>query len=1247
LHTFARSRSLTVNTVVQGVWAVLLGWLTGRADVTFGATVSGRPTELPGVERMIGLLINTVPVRVNVDFAEPFGTALARLQERQTDLLAHHHLGLTDIQRLAGAGELFDTLLIFENYPVDSDTLAVSDGELRVVNADSRDATHYPLTVLAAVSPDRMRITFSYRPDVLTEGKVNAFGARFVDLLSALIAEPERPVGRFDPLSATDRDNVLRAWNDTAHEVASARLPELFEAQVARTPDQPALTSGEHTLTYAELNERANRLAHLLVERGAGPDRFVALSLSRSENLLVAILATLKAGAAYLPADPEYPAERIAFMLDDAKPVLVLTDAVLHDLASTLDSKSTVNPTDDDRHGPLLGAHPAYVIYTSGSTGKPKGVMVPHDAVVNLASWAIAELGPERLSDLLWSTSANFDVSVFEMFAPLLCGGHIDLVRDLRVLLDDAGGHQGRLISAVPSALGQVLSETGAAAADVWLCGEALSAQLLRQIRESVPGANIANVYGPTEATVYATVWHADPAFDGTPPIGQPIWNTRTYVLDAALRPVPPGTAGELYLAGDQLARGYLNRPGLTAERFVADPFGPAGTRMYRTGDLVRWKENGDLDYLSRVDHQVKVRGFRIELGEIETVLGHQPEVSTVVVVVREDRAGIRQIVAYLTGAGIDPDQLRERAAAQLPGYMVPAAFVVLDALPMTPNGKLDRAALPAPEYAGDTSGRSPATPEEHALCELFASVLGLETVGVEDNFFDLGGDSIVSIQLVGRARKAGLVFTTRDVFELKTVAALAEVAGSAIPETEDLARRIGTAPATPIMHWLRELGGPLGSFHQSMLLSTPPGLTLDRLTATLQTLLDHHDALRLKWTDESTMEIQSPGAVQAADIVRRVDVTGLDEAEIQAVTECQADTARTRLAPESGVLVQAVWLDAGAEGRLALLIHHLAVDAVSWQILLPDLVQAWQEAQLAPVGTSFRTWALRQQEMDVAAQLPYWRAQLVEEPLLGKRNLDRTQDIAALAERITLELPAERTEPLLRRVPQVFQAGVEDVLLAGLAIAVADWRKRRGTSSTSVTIDREGHGRGSDLSHTVGWFTTIHPVRLDVPGWAEALTGGTAAGDALKAVKEQLRAVPDEGRGYGVLRYLDAASELAALPAPQIGFNYLGRSTSDGKPASWAPLGGLRGGSDPAMGLAHALEIGVTAEDRLVVKLTWPEDVFTRDEVQDLAETWFRALEALAAHAERPDAGGATPSDMPLIAVSQDEIDELERDLL
>src|ERR1022692_794258 len=521
---------------------------------------------------------------------------------------------------------------------------------------------------------------------------------------------------------------LLAGWNDTARHIPELTLPELLEAQAARTPDAPAVVFGDITLSYADLNARANRLARYLVSLGAGPERFVIITIPRSADMIVAVLAVLKTGAAYVPVDPAYPPDRIGFMLTDTSPITALTTTgagqglpggtpqVVLDDPATVAAVSHLADGDlaeGERLAILRPSSPAYVIYTSGSTGRPKGVVVEHRSVVGLVCWAWAEFGADELSRVLASTSLGLDVSVFEIFGPLAWGGSIEIVADLLALAGSGGqSWQGSLISAVPSALSQVLSVHGAHARvrTVVLAGEALTAHVIAGIRAALPGAVVRIIYGPTEATVYATAWRAGEAGQ-VPMIGQPVWNTRAHVLDDGLRLVPPGVAGELYLAGAGLARGYLNRPGLTGERFVACPFGGPGERMYRTGDLARWTAAGDLEYLGRVDDQVKIRGFRIELGEIEAVLAAQPGVAAAAVTVREDRPGDRRLAGYVvpaTGMVLDPAGLRDACGQVLPGYMVPSVVVVMEALPLTPNGKLDRRALPAPDYAAAASPDGP-----------------------------------------------------------------------------------------------------------------------------------------------------------------------------------------------------------------------------------------------------------------------------------------------------------------------------------------------------------------------------------------------------------------------------------------------------------------------------------------------------------------------------------------------------------
>lgn len=610
---------------------------------------------------------------------------------------------------------------------------------------------------------------------------------------------------------------------------------------------------------------------------------------------------------------------------------------------------------------------------------------------------------------------------------------------------------------------------------------------------------------------------------------------------------------------------------------------------------------------------------------------------------------------------------------------MVPTALVVMEALPLTVNGKLDRKALPAPQVTRQRAGRGPRTPREEALCALIAEVLGLPDVGIDDSFFALGGDSILSLQLVSRARKAGLALTARDVFQHQTVAALASVAG----ETADAAERVpdggvGDLVATPITHWLRELGGPFDGFNQSIVLRVPAGLGR-HLDAALRTLVDHHDALRTRMsvTPEGQWNLTVPPTGEPAvdRFLRTVDIAGLDADAVNAAVAEHGEAARTRLSPVDGTMLQAVWFDAGedASGLLLLVAHHLVVDGVSWRVLLPDLRTAWEalavgdDPLLDPVPTSMRHWshllATHAAKPERAAEAALWEDVLdVRERALGSRELDPARDVASARREVSLTLPPEATEPLLTSVPALFHAGANDILLTGLALALAEWQGARGRDADGgVLVDLEGHGREElddrvDLSRTVGWFTSLYPVRLDLGALGRQATVGSVLEQAVKLVKEQLRVTPDNGIGYGLLRHLnpDTGKRLAELPGPQLGFNYLGRfaSATDGASEDWSPAAGVPvpAPMDADMPLPHALEVNATTRDhadgpRLAATWSWPQELFSEAEVLDLAEGWFRALHALAGLAEQAGIGGHTPSDLSL-ELSQDEIDDLEDEL-
>ncbi|RZB19441.1 amino acid adenylation domain-containing protein [Streptomyces sp. F001] len=1268
----ARTHGLTVNTMVQGAWALVLARLARRTDVVFGATVAGRPAELPGVESMVGLLINTLPVRVPLDGAQPVVEMLARLQERQSRLIAHQHLGLAEIQKTAGPGAVFDTLVVFENYPT-PDAGRPAPGMPTFSASAGQQATNYPLT-LGVLVTDRLQARISYRPDVYDQQQADEVGQRFVRVLERLVADPETRVGHMDVLEDDERSQVTVGWNDTATALPGVLVPESFAQRGVLSPGVMAVRCDEVALTYRELDERADRLARYLVTLGVGREVRVGLCLPRSVDMVVAELAVWRAGGAFVPLDPEYPVDRLLFMVADSGVRVVVG------IGERFGEVPWVSP-DDPAVGAMSGVpldvqvvpdQLAYVIYTSGSTGRPKGVAVAHGGVANLVEAMRPVLGVGEGVTALQFASFSFDAAVLDVAVTLASGGTLAIATKeeradtgaLARMITSAGVETA---SVVPSLLG-VLDPDTVPGVQRWVLGaELLTADLASRWAGR---ARVVNTYGPTEATVMATAGAVDAgigAGDEAPSIGRPLANVRTFVLDDFLLPVPPGVTGELYVTGPGVARGYVGRPGQTGERFVACPYG-AGERMYRTGDLARWTAEGELRFAGRADAQVKIRGFRVELGEVERVLAGHEAVAQAVVTARDaEGEGDRRLVGYVvadTPGRVDPEELRAYLSDRLPEFMVPAAVVVLEELPLTVNGKADRAGLPAPDFASRVSGRAPRTQSERVLCELFAEVLGLDGVGVEDGFFELGGDSIMSMQLASRARRAGLALTPRQVFEEKTPERLAALAEPAVPQAG--AEDVGTGEVawTPAMRALGEDAIRPG-FAQWMIVGAPAGLGLDVLSAGLAVVLDTHDMLRARAVPgEPKLVVGEPGSVDAAVLVTRVEAGSAD-------LEKLARLAAHRLDPVSGVNIQAVWVDAGpAEtGRLLLVAHHLVVDGVSWRVLLPDLQAACEaaaegrEPALDPPGTSFRRWSQLLAEQATStervAELDAWKTLLgaPEAPLAG-RLIDTPSDIAATLRRRSWTVPAEQAAVVVERVPAAFHCGVHEVLLAGLAAAVVHWR---GNADGSLLVEVEGHGRepveGVDLSRTVGWFTSSHPVRLEVPAGQldDAMAGGPAAGSLVKAVKEQIRAIPGDGLGYDLLRHLnpETAPALESAPAPQVGFNYLGRFTAGGPagPVSpWQPTGMIGASGHEVRPARHVLEAGAVVQDtsagpELTIVLTWAGRLLGEAEAERVGETWLAMLGGLADHVTSPDAGGHIPSDFPLLDLAQDEVDEFETD--
>ena len=1680
----AATHNATASMVLQAVMAVLLHRVGVGDDVVMGTPIAGRSDR--ALDDLVGFFVNTWVLRVDVDPGCRFSDVVAQVRHKALDAYSNQDVPFERLVeqlnpvRSAAHHPLFQVLMVLQNN-VRPDVFAI-DGvnveQWAVPTRTARFDLDFELIEVPAEDPAALMASgmATYATDLFDRSTIERLVDRFGRVLDAVVSDPSIVVGEIPLLDRGERDLVLSRWAGTDVRAPVGLAPQLLAAAVAAGPDSVAVVDGAREVSYRELDEWSTRLARILIETGVGPERAVGVAMDRCLELVVAWWAVIKAGGAYVPVDRTHPVERIATVLDTVDAVCVLTCGpgavsgagtrpVLRIDGLELSGHSADLITDTDRLAPLTVDTTAHVIFTSGSTGAPKGVAVSHAGLLGIA--ALREMfGLGADTRLLMVAAPTFDVSVGELLLAVESGAALVVVPPEAYAGDALTAllHDQRVNAAVltPSVLSSLDPARLDAVDTLITTGEACPSELAAAW---APDRQMFNAYGPTETSIWATC--SAPLSSGQPVgIGTPIPGVCALVLDARLNPAAVGVVGELYLSGPAVAHGYVGRPALTAERFVANPYGNGGARMYRTGDLVRWTAGGNLEYLGRADTQIKLHGQRIELGEVENSLlacpyvtqaaamvhhngngahliayvtlehtttddnddeiveqwqhvyddlygaevgmsefgtdfrgwnssytgdpiplaemeewrsatvdrimalqprrvleigaglglvlsqiapqcehyvatdmssvatdnlarsleqlqipwrdrvqlltrpahvteglplgffdtiilnsvvqyfpnagyladliddamdllapggslfigdvrnhtlqgafhtavalartattdtdeirqrirramvgepelllapeffatwaaDHQPAAGIEIhvkrgsadtemnryrydVIVHKTPAPVRSLASTPTwtwtecaGAGgfdtrltserpaavriveipraglitdvhieqalaaglpladalaeasaaeppdtVTPEQLhrlgeaigyrvavtwgarpgtldavfitandaelqriprltdlylatteaRERAAhandprnntrisavrqrlsARLPDYMLPSQIVVLEEIPMTSSGKIDRKALPAPVFA-DTPFRAPQNLTEEILAGIYAQVLGLERVGVDESFFDLGGDSILSMQVVARARAAGLVCKPRDIFVEQTVAGLArvvEVAGGAAGPVDE---GVGDVVATPIMRWLHSVDGPVDQFNQTMVVHAPAGVSQADVAVVLQALLDRHAMLRLRVDDSAddwSLTVPEAGSVDAASCLRAVDVLS-DEALI---------AARSRLNPADGVMLSALWVP--STGQLALIIHHLAVDAVSWRILLEDLNIAWaqhhsgQPVALPPAGTSFARWAsLLAEHADTAAMVEKaeaWRRVAAAPAVLPA--VQPAVDTYASAGHLTATLDAETTRRLLSEVPAAFHGGIQDILLIALGLALAEFAGNRGAP---IGIDVEGHGRHEelatdvDLSRTVGWFTIKYPVALTVGElrWAQVLAGEAALGAVIKDAKEQLRAHPD-GLTYGVLRYLNTDVDLAGSD-PTIGFNYLGRlgaPAPDAEASDDLWLISADGSAVTAaatavtMPLMHTVELSAVAVDtesgpQLHATWTWAPSASDHTRISRLSRLWFDALAGICAHVAQ-GGGGLTPSDIAPARLTQQQIDTLQR---
>ncbi len=1178
LRRFAQQEGSTLFIVLTAAYKALLHHWTTQEDISIGTLIANR--RRPEIEGLIGFFANSLVLRTDLSGDPSFRELLRR--ERDTSLDAHAHQDLP-FEKLVEAlnpprdlarTPMFQVMLILLNAP--GEALELPGLKLQPLAIDSR-TSKMEMTLYLTETPAGVDGFIEYNTDLFDHSTLARLIDHYQRVLEAVIAGPEVRLSELPLLSDAERRQALRDWNATAAEQPALTLHGWIEERVRQAPDAPAVELGESRLTYGELDVRANRLARHLCRLGVGPETLVGLAMERSLDMLVGVLAVLKAGGAYVPIDPEYPKDRVAHMLADSRlPVLLTQEPLLERLP---DHDARVVAVDRDAAAiaaesaePLAGgATPdslAYVIYTSGSTGKPKGVQIPHSAVVNFLSSMRKKPGLTSEDTLLAVTTLSFDIAGLELYLPLVCGARLLLVsretaqagESLKEILETKGV---TAMQATPATWRLLLAAgwLGDRHLKILCGGEALPRDLANQLLGAC--GSLWNVYGPTEATIWSTLDQVAAAEPIT--IGRPIDNTEVYLLSRRLNPVPVGVPGELLIGGHGLSRGYRGRPDLAAEKFIPHPFADLrrepGARLYRTGDLARHLPDGRIEFLGRIDHQVKVRGFRIELGDIEAALDQHPAIAQAVVVAREDTPGSKQLAAYIVAAAGDGkpnvSDLRAYLKEKLPEYMIPALYTFLEALPLTPNGKVDRRALPAPDRT--TAAReyvAPRDDKERFFCELWQELLSLERVGINDDFFELGGDSLLVIRVVTKANKAALGITTKQVFQHRTVADLAAVAGT----TQILAEQgVITGPKrfTPAeLHFL-DLRHANPDYHTIGTLLEPKGgaLQIPLLEKALEHAMLHHDNLRVRMTEGPEGPQLSTDPPGTPLNLLRVDLSLVPKEQQNQVFSAAVRQQVISCKMAEGNLVRTVAFDfePGKVGYVFMAAHFMAADVGSWQILLDDLDTAYRQLEAGqPITvprktTAAKQWADRLAERAQPGGMPqqerdYWLAQAPLNPprFPMDHDLGPNDWISARVERVELDL--EESAILLQQVPRFHGVQIDAILVTAILSAFEGW-----IGSRSLPILLLGHGREAlyddmDLTRTIGWFNTIYPVLLDMGPNPDLV-------ESARELNRQLRRVPHGGTGYGILRYLsqdpDIAGHLAKALEPQVFFNYFGPDNS------------------------------------------------------------------------------------------------------
>ena len=1252
LDALSASERVTLNALVSGAWALTLSRWARERDIIFGITTSGRPTELDGIERAVGLFINTVPLRLEVQPEIDVRSWLRHVHQAQIDIREREHVSLSSTQRWSdiGSGEaLFESLFVFENYPPAapgrSDRLAL--GEM-----DFIERSNYPLAVLA-VPGDELTLIFVFDTSVVSPEAIESLSSQLQSVLRRFASSPQALLGDISVVDDSEQRRLISLGRGDHLEESDACIHHLIERFAETTPEQQAMIFEDRSLTYAELLTEARQLAGRLQEAGVGPNQLVGLYLERSIEMIVAILGVLEAGGAYVPLDPEYPTEHIQGLLRDGGVEVVVATSSLPIAVPDGVTSITIDDAPESIPGhsrPAVGPDDlAYVIHTSGSTGKPKGVMVSHRSLV-ASTMARGHHYGRPVSRFLLLSSFAFDSSLVAIFWTLCTGGTIvlpthRLEQDLTRLLSLLAEHQVSHVLALPALYELMLDEASDDALETLdiaiVAGEPCPPHLVASHWKKLPNTELHNEYGPTEATVWSTVYRARPKEPLEPvPIGRPIAGAEVLILDEDGNRTPRGFAGELWIGGSGVAKGYLGRPDLTEEHFKTFG-GDSEKRFYRTGDLVAFGQGDQIIFLGRADTQLKIRGHRIEATGVESEIRALSEVRDVAVTAHPSRgSGGDRLVAYAVPSKAleDLSRIRQRLKESLPGFMVPEIVVLVDEIPRLPNGKVDLSALPDP-LANQDRGTDPTPPrnqDEAELAAIWAELLGREGIGVYDDYFAIGGDSIISIQMISRGRRAGLHLEPSDLTAYPTIAGLVKAArGRRAPSTWSQSPLSGQVPLGPIQQWFLERQlSDRDHWNQSRLFQLPANIDIDALALALESCVAHHDMLRARFVHDGNawrQEVEDEAGLEF-DIVRP-DTRKESE---RAIAKAQAS-----LNLASGPLIHTLLIERDSHPpQLLIVVHHLVMDVVSWGVLVDDIEIAYEQVlrdepvSLSPRGASYRDWVTWLSGDDRAGEVAFWTKQSLGVEVLVDDAVDGYGRESS-QQTVTVVLEEPETIALLTDANHAYQTRPDELTTAALVAALSAW-----WGSRRVELAMESHGRPSgpgapDVNRTLGWFTALYPLSFDLDPIPDS-------GRLVKLVKEDLRSVPDRGTGYSVLRHLFGDPRFNDRELPPVLFNYLGKGLA-ATPRLLVPISGaMETSKNPNNQRLHLLEI-VAAVERDTLKVDWhfSTDLHERSTIERVADSFKAELRQLIDHCTTAGTGGFTPSDFPDAGLDQEELDK------